>query len=52
MMKGKTSALYSAYFIDGHRRQFTPAELLNGCLAEGASAPSQEKNADTILDET
>lgn len=52
MMKGKTSALYSAYIIDGHRRQFTPAELLNGCLAEGASAPSHEKNADTIVDET
>lgn len=52
MMKGKTSALYSAYIIDGHRRQFTPAELLDGCLAEGVSVPLHEKNADTIVDET
>lgn len=51
-MKGKTSALYSAYIIDGQRRQFTPAELLDGCLAEGAAAIPHEKDAETVVDET
>lgn len=51
-MKGKTSALHSVYVIDGQRRQFTPAELLDTCLTEGTDLPPRDRDTETIVDET
>lgn len=50
-MKEKASALHANYIIDGVRQQLTPAELLDGCLAEGGGAP-EEGNGGTLVDET
>ena len=33
-MKGKESALYSHYIIDGLKCDMTPAELLDECMHE------------------
>ena len=52
-MKEKTSALNSTYVIDGVARQFTPAEILDGCLGQDiAPKASGDGSFEPIVDET
>ena len=52
-MKEKTSALNSMYIIDGVARQFTPAEILDGCLGQDIVPKAAEAGSfEPIVDET
>lgn len=52
-MKGKTSALNSAYIIDGITMKLTPKEILDGCLHEPtAREKASEEKAEPVVDES
>ena len=49
-MKGKESALYSHYIIDGLKCDMTPAELLDECMYE-SDGIMELPEFDDIIDE-
>lgn len=55
MKKGKKSALFSHYVIDGARKEMTPAQMLEECMNGGRLVPDlddQSESFEDILDES